>query len=211
MEICDINRMIKEQVCFETINKLEDSQMLKDYKNTRSVKNKIKELECILKNNKVSKNKRKHIIEDYTLNLVPSGTKGVLKGNKFNYLVKKEIQKLDIDIKRFDIKFEEQIDTNPVSEIPDWYIFDRYNSKIIIGMNQLDLWKGGHQSNRGYNYLNPSRQSKNIKLLCVICNDIKFKNKTKISKLFEIGFSNDILCYITNIETIINRFFNLRV
>jgi hypothetical protein len=95
-------------------------------------------------------------------------------------------------------------------EIPDWYILEKSTSKVIIGMNQLDLWSGGAQSNRGFKYLIDNKHnSDKSKLLCVICNYIKFNNnKRKAYKLFEIGFLNDILCYIKNIEKIINEFFN---
>lgn len=65
-------------------------------------------------------------------------------------------------------------------------------------MNQLDFWRGGHQSNRGQ------------KLLCVICNKIQFKRKTKISRLFQVGFDNDTLCYKKNLKNIILKFFELK-
>jgi len=69
-------------------------------------------------------------------------------------------------------------------------------------MNQLDLWNGGQQLNRGYKYLE-NKTTSNFKLLCVICNEIQFtKNKNKAYKLFKIGFEN-------NIENIINLYFNI--
>jgi hypothetical protein len=77
-------------------------------------------------------------------------------------------------------------------------------------MNQLDLWGGGQQINRGSKYLiNNKNNTKKSKLLCVVCNKIKFNsNKTKAYKLFEIGYLNDTLCYVKNIEKIIDKFFN---
>jgi hypothetical protein len=36
------------------------------------------------------------------------------------------------------------------TEIPDWYILEKSTGKVIIGMNQLDLWSGGQQINRGF-------------------------------------------------------------
>jgi len=65
-------------------------------------------------------------------------------------------------------------------------------------MNQLDLWSGGHQINRGSKYLIDSKlNTENTKLLCVVCNEIKFKtSKNKAFKFFEIGFKNDTLCYL---------------
>lgn len=48
-----------------------------------------------------------------------------------------------------------------------------------------------------------------IKLLCVVCNDIYFKNKNKAFKLFQIGFKNNTLCYLNNLDNIIVSYFDL--
>jgi hypothetical protein len=71
------------------------------------------------------------------------------------------------------------------SEIPDWYILEKISKKIIIGMNQLDLWNGGQQLNRGFKYIENNGNNKN-KLLCIVCNKIKFtSDKNKSYKLFK--------------------------
>ena len=77
-------------------------------------------------------------------------------------------------------------------------------------MNQLDLWCGGQQTNRGSKYLiNNQVNTEKSKLVCVVCNKINFNsNKNKTYKLFDIGYKNDILCYIKNIENIIKNYFN---
>ena len=77
-------------------------------------------------------------------------------------------------------------------------------------MNQLDLWKGGQQINRGYKYLIDNKYNTGkTKLVCVVCNDIKFNSdKNKAYKLFETGYKHNTLCYIKNIESIINKYFN---
>lgn len=89
-----------------------------------------------------------------------------------------------------------------MTEIPDFYILNKTNNKLIIGMNQLDLWNGGHQINRGYKYIIDNKfNTKKIKLLCIICNEIHFSNtKNKVYKLFDVGFSNNTLCYLNNIN-----------
>ena len=78
-------------------------------------------------------------------------------------------------------------------------------------MNQLDLWKGGHQSNRGSKYLfNNVNNTNNSKLLCVICNNTVIKSKkSKKYKLFNIGFQNETLCYLKKINIIIFKYFDL--
>jgi hypothetical protein len=78
-------------------------------------------------------------------------------------------------------------------------------------MNQLDLWTGGQQINRGYKYIIDNKHNTDkSKLLCVVCNKINFvSNKNKKYKLFEVGFINNTLCYIKNIEPIIKEYFEL--
>lgn len=91
------------------------------------------------------------------------------------------------------------------NEIPDWYILEKNTNKILIGMNQLDLWGGGQQLNRGFNYIVDNKyNTQTSKLLCVVCNDITLKTqKNKAYKLFEIGFKNNTICYLNNLKNII--------
>jgi hypothetical protein len=143
--------------------------------------------------------------------LIPAGTKGVIRGNKFNSIVRNIINNLKLDNERFEICFEKQCELCIATEIPDWYILEKITNKVIIGMNQLDLWSGGQQKNRGSKYLiNNKNNTDKSKLLCVVCNKIKFRSdKNKDFKLFEIGYQNDTLCYLKNLETIINKYFNI--
>ena len=52
-------------------------------------------------------------------------------------------------------------------------------------MNQLDLWGGGQQLNRGSKYLIDNKHNtENSKLLCVVCNPIELKsNKNEVKNL----------------------------
>ncbi len=111
---------------------------------------------------------------------------------------------------KFKIGFEEKCPIFETTEIPDWYILEKSTNKFIIGMNQLDLWSGGQQLNRGYKYIvNSLCDNKTCKLICVICNEIQFTTKNKAYKLFEIGYKNDTLCHLKNLDKIINSFFSL--
>ena len=208
-----INNRIDKEICENTINKLTDAYLLNEYKECKSVKNEINKLELILDKYNIETKTKELILNEYILDLIPAGSKGVIRGNKFNSIVKETIDNLKLNNERFEICFEKQCQKCITSEIPDWYILEKLTDKVIIGMNQLDLWGGGHQSNRGSKYLINNKNNKNntdkSKLLCVICNKIKFKsNKNKAYKLFEVGYTNDTLCYILNIESIINKFFN---
>ena len=84
---------------------------------------------------------KQNIINDYLLQLIPAGTKGVIRGNRFNNIVKQRIANIKLDTARFEIYFEKKCETHLTTEIPDWYILEKSTNKIIIGMNQLDLWE----------------------------------------------------------------------
>jgi len=205
----DINARIKQQVCYETLEELTDAKLMCEYKDCNSVKNQIKKLSDVL-GKYIDEETKQKIIQEYLLQLIPAGTKGVIRGNKFNNIVKQFIRKLALDTDRFEICFEKKCEGHFTTEIPDWYILEKSTNKIIIGMNQLDLTSGGHQINRGYKYLIDNKHNnENSRLLCVICNEIQFKsNKNKAYKLFETGFQNNTLCYLNNLQNIITSYFN---
>jgi hypothetical protein len=207
-----INNRINKEICYDTINELNDEYLINEYIECKSVQNKIRKIKSIFEKHNIENNKIDLINNDieYILELIPPGTKGVIRGNKFNSFVKNTINNLQLDNERFEICFEKQCSSCITTEIPDWYILEKSTGKVIIGMNQLDLWDGGGQSNRGSKYLiNNKHNTDKSKLLCVICNKINFvSDKNKAYKLFKIGFTNDTLCYIKNIGSIINKYFN---
>ena len=205
-----INLRIKKEICYNTLNQLTDISLMSDYKKCNSVKNEIKKLRNIL-DKYIDNDTQEKIINDYLIDIIPAGTKGVIRGNKFNSIVKQYINNLQLDTEKYEIEFEKKCDSHFTSEIPDWYIMEKKNNKIIIGMNQLDLWSGGHQLNRGSKYIeNNKHNNENSKLLCLVCNEMVFtSNKNKAFNLFKIGFENNTLCYLNNLENIIYSYFNI--
>ncbi len=208
LSVEEINARIKQEICYDTLNKLTEHALMNEYRNCPSVQNEINKLGKVLEKYTDNETNEK-IIEEYLSDLIPAGTKGVIRGNKFNAIVKQFINNLKLDESRFEICFEKKCEDHLTAEIPDWYILEKASHKILIGMNQLDLTSGGHQINRGFKYLIDNKHNnENSKLLCVICNEIQFKsNKNKAYKLFETGFSNDTLCYLNNLPNVIHSFF----
>lgn len=203
----EINSIIDTQICLNTIECLTDKQLLPDYMKCKSVIQKIKTLEKILVESNVCENKIKIILSKFTLELVPPGTKGLIRGLKFNKIVKDFILKFELDNNVFEIEFEKKPIEN-ISEIPDWYIRNKQNGKLLIGMNQIDLWSGGQQLNRGYKYI--MTNTTGYKICCVVCNRVKLQtNTSKIFKLFETGFNNKTLCYLNGLKEIIYLYFEL--
>ena len=209
--ILKINNRINNEYCEDTNNKLKDENLMDEYMKSNSFQRELTKLTKILEKHNINEDITKSIITDYTVELIPAGTKGVIRGNKFNSIIKDEIINLKLDEKLYEICFEKQCESCITSEKPDWYILEKSTKKVIIGMNQLDLWKGGAQSNRGSKYIIDNK-SNNSKLLCVVCNKIEFSNNTKNDnktlKLFDIGFTNDTLCYLKNLKNIIITYFS---
>jgi hypothetical protein len=198
--ITHINNTIIKQISKDVLIQLTDKNLLDDYLKCKSVNNSINKLMNVLKEVGIQDDKIIEIKNKYILELIPAGTKGVIRGNKFNQLVKNYITNLKLDTKIYEICFEKKYEYIKTSEIPDWYIKNKKNNKIIIGMNQLDLWGGGQQINRDSKYLIECKfNNENTKLLCFVCNEIKFKtSKSKAFNFFEIGFKNNTLCYLNN-------------
>jgi hypothetical protein len=132
-----INARIEQEVCNDTINKLKDTYLLDEYKKCKSVQNKIKKLELILEKNNINSTTKNSIINEYILDLIPAGTKGVIRGNKFNSIVQNTINNLELNNDRFEIAFEKQCKTCITTEKPDWYILEKSTGKVIIGMNLI--------------------------------------------------------------------------
>jgi hypothetical protein len=205
----DINTRIKAEVCYETIEELTDAKLMGEYSGCKSVKTKIQQLRDVLGKYTDEETSNK-IIQDYLSKLIPAGTKGVIRGNKFNKIIKQFITGLSLDTDRFEIAFEKNCEGHVTTEKPDWYILEKPTNKIIIGMNQIDLWGGGQQHNRGSKYIeNNIHNNEHSKLLCVVCKEIQFKTRTnKTFKLFETGFKNNTLCYLGGLHNIITLYFN---
>jgi len=212
-DIIRINERIKKEICYTTISLLTDENLLPVYKKSDSV---IKELEKQGKMlNKFVNSEQKQNIQndpDNILQLIPAGTKGVIRGKCFNDIVKAHLEKNNTDSDRFDLRFEENCNIKEyrTSEKPDFTLREKPTNKIIIGMNQTDLWAGGAQINRGSKYIEGNKHNtEKSKLLCVVCNEVQLSSKkNKTFKLFETGFKNDTLCYLNNLQNIINSFFN---
>lgn len=204
----EINRIINEQVCQDTIEKLCDKNLFDQYKKSKSVE---------ILSDKLTRKLEKYIndvnissaVSEIMVDLIPPGTKGVIRGSAFNKIVETHIKKLDLDPEKYEIAFEKVCDSCHTTEIPDFYILEKHTMRVIIGMNQIDLWSGGQQINRGSKYLvNNKHNTEKSKLLCVISKKIDLKsNKNKAYELFDIGFKNDTLCYVNNISIICKKFF----
>lgn len=209
-----VNERIRNEICHDAIEKISDDALKDIYSNSVSVINNRRIMADRMRLLGISDDKICDFLKDsiiFTNFLVSPGTKGNYRGSIFNSIVKQSICDMKLDATRFDIRFEKQSEHHKTPEIPDWTIIDRDIGKCIIGMNQVSMWGGGQQINRASKYLDDPRYNTNdCKLLCVICNDIEFKNpKNKTFRLVQKGFENNTLCYLKNLSNIIHDFFQI--
>ncbi len=211
LTIVEINARIIDEQDLEIIEILSDKNLFTELCKMPSVTTKIDNFKKLLYKHAILPSVIDSIIADYINELIPPSVKGQLRGNKFNKIVKSFILNLNMD-DNYQIQFEKNCPFVKTDEIPDWYITNIKTKRTIIGMNQIDLWRGGQQANRGSKYIfNNSLNNNNTKLLAVVCSSITIKTtKTKKYKLFDIGFRLNRLCYIGNLSNIITDFFNLK-
>lgn len=210
MDINSINKHIDKTHNKDIEESLNDINLLPELLSQKSVKKIEKELiELFEKHN----TQNTELIQEILIKSIPPGTKGVIRGCKFNDIIKKIIENIkSIKNDDFIYKFEEKHPLFPTDEIPDWYIYQKSTNIILVGMNQIDLWTGGHQTNRGSKYiLNEKLHNENMKYLSVVCNYYKIKERStsKILRFFQIGFDEKRLCYPNELEKNIQSYFKI--
>lgn len=214
--IKQINNFINKTYCKNTENALSDRSLVKHFRNTPSSKNKITLLKTHLKKLKFKiKDINRIANNEFILNefCTPPGTKGAIRGNQFNTIVKNRILEIVDNFKNkndFEVEFEKKVESSP--EIPDWYIKHKNTHKILIGMNQIDLWTGGQQTNRGSKYILNEDLHKNpdYKVISVVSKYIQLESyNNKAYNILKKGFEENRLCYLGNLENIIKKYFNL--
>jgi hypothetical protein len=207
----EINSEIEKQICYNTINNLKDENLIDVYRKCNSVIIAEQDYVQNLRNCEIDEEKIQKALKNYSFKLIPTGTKGSIRGNLFNKIVEFHIMQMKLDINDFEVEFEKKCDSCLTTEIPDFTIKEKSSGKVIIGMNQLDLWNGGQQINRGSKYLIDNKHNtETSKLLCVVCNHKDFKcTNNKAFSLFVEGFKNNTLCYLNGLSVVINKFFGL--
>jgi hypothetical protein len=179
------------------------------YKRTRS------KIEVALTQLRLRKNIKNRIMNKLCPFLISPGVKSKIRGDIFNKLVFKGLllcyKKCGMSKKRYAMFMEKRIIGLP--EIPDWYIHDKKEDRYLVGYNQIDLWSGGHQLNRGSkyildDYLHRRLQRKNIRVVCVVEEEIPTK-MTKSSKKYHIihkGISTGRMCHLNGLVDILRKF-----
>lgn len=131
--------------------------------------------------------------------LVPPGTKGVIKGNKFRDIVYDEIRRL-LEVRHdfAEFKIMKEPPTYEGDTKPDISI---QKGKIVLPIFvQLDFHRGGAQQNRGKSYV--------LNKVCVICGKPpKFRRETVVYNIYKNGIKNHTLYYVSNLSNCLAQYF----
>ena len=208
-----LNKQIRDKYLpnKEYWNKLDDRELFNLYVEQQAVKKNKQDFQDILIKYEISIDVVDKLFSDKDFMLkyiIPPSVKSTIRGNKFNYLVKDAILSLNLSTD-FEICFEKNCKEFDTSEIPDFYI--KNNEKIMIGFNQIDLWNGGHQTNRASKYILNNQSTNDIKIVSVITKYPELlKTKSKKYKILKEGFDKNILFYITGLLDYIMDYFQMK-
>ena len=214
-DIDKLNRQIRNKYIknIEIWKSLDDNTLYDKYIECPSVKNKINNLKKYLKETNITEEQITNIIKNKAFCLeflIPPGTKGAVRGNEFNNIIKNKILSFTFLDEDYDIQFEKKCINLATDEIPDFYILNTKLNKAIIGMNQISLIGGGHQTNRASKYILHNKSNDDNKTICLIAEYPKLiKSKNKTYKIFSKGFENNILLYLSDLESIIKEYFKI--
>lgn len=237
MELQEIKNRIHATFSSEVSDQLSDQSLMEVYKKQPSVQKRLNQFHEILMNfgsevSKLGPDMTEEQLEILTNQYLKSQlmdlsicgqVKGNVRGKKFNSIVKEYVRSLNYS-DEYSIAFEEQHPGFECWETPDFYIYHKPTKKLLIGLNQVDLWSGGAQKNRGSKYVTDDRFHKdyksdlNIRLVSVISNLVEYEKmeskrgkqkgkKSKMFELFQIGFEKNRLCYLNGLKDILDAFF----
>ena len=203
-----IKKFIKEQ--YKELSQLQDDMLTADYYCTKSVKKRVEFVKKLLLDAGLSHFKSHEICKKLMMNcLVPAGTKSKVRGDHFNHIIANEIS---ISLKKLKIEgcvFLTEKSHAMFHEIPDWIITNK--DKILVGFNQISLFGGGHQVNRGGKYImddaiHRKLARENIKMVCVV-KDIPIQKHGKSHNILIKGIKTQRLFCIRGLRKLIKDYF----
>jgi hypothetical protein len=206
--MASLEQQVDEQYDEHVEQQLTDSTLFPLYLQQKSVVQRVDSFVQLLKRHHVADNVIQDITVDYMSQIIPPGVKAVVRGARFEEIVRSEIEELKLDPEVYEVRFEKDIHAwQDSDEKPDFIIRHRMSDRMLMGMVQMDLWSGGHQINRGYKYVfHP--YSTQRKMLSVVCHRPNLKMPvSKVSRMFAHGLGHKTLCYPKGLRAAIQAFF----
>jgi len=143
--------------------------------------------------------------------ITPVGAKSNAHGHAFNKIVCQEIQK--ICAKKKYLNFTAEYKHKMFHERLDWIITNKKTNNTICGYNQIDLWSGGHQLNRGSKYvlddhLHTRLKRRGLTLVNIVLDGPQRLNKnTKVFKIISHGVKKNRLFTLSSFKEFLNKMF----
>lgn len=198
MNVEEVNKQIKRNICFNTIYRLSDEVLLLNFKKTISGHRIVSNLTEILKEK--DQYELEDIIDKHLSKFISNQTKSQVRKKCFDTIVNETIDNLHLNRNCFEIRMKE--------DNADWLIRELGTNKILLGINSIDIWKNHYRFKKGYDCVYRKPEYPNEKTVCVIASFIHFQNdKRKTFQMFEKGFNENSLCYLKNLHNIIRKYF----
>ena len=141
--------------------------------------------------------------------IVPVGAKSNARGHAFNKIVCEELRR--ICSKKKYLTFVAEYNHKLFHERLDWMIINTKTNQNICGYNQIDLWSGGHQLNRGSKYVLDDHLHKRLKLKklslvnIVLDGPVSLRKNTKVFKIVSHGVKNNRLFTLSMFKKFLNK------
>lgn len=159
---------------------------------------------------RISNTKQSVLVEKLMTHFVSHGIKSSLRGIQFNKEVAKIIKPLVM--RKRHIVFTLEPTHKLLFEKPDWMLYNINTRSTIVGYNQIDLWSGGHQINRGAKYildkaLHAKLSRHKVKLVAVVAGGpSSLKEDTKKYNIINTGIEKNRLFTPSTIQALIRKF-----
>lgn len=183
-----------------------EEEMMSIYQETPSVKARMARLDRILAEEGLTSRKREVLSRRLVCMLVPAGTKGAVRGRLFNKMVEGEVSRALG--RRRGVSFSVEKAHPLFQEIPDWVLHK--NNKTLVGFNQVSLFGGGHQVNRGGKYvmddtLHRRLARRGVRMVCIV-KDFPSRGKGKGWEITCAGVAKKRLYPLGGIKELVEEF-----
>lgn len=180
---------------------LSDLMLMGKYLRTTACKSALKVLEDTSTYLVLDERQKREFMKRIVPMIIPAGVKAVVRGAALNDYIRNMMIRYCKDKKDWKVAFEVKACPH-VTEIPDWTLQVGKTGPLIIGFNQLDLWKGGAQINRGAKYilddgLHERLRAKGVHLVCIVARriDVVGKKASKLQRILEKGIATKRLMW----------------
>lgn len=183
-----------------TEDKFTDLQLMSSYMTSPSMKNgALKKLEEVKEELELDDRQKRMFMKKMLPIVIPPGVKANIRGQVFNKYIKNILCSFARGKRSVKVEFEKKV--AEMSEIADWVMTIEGSGTRIIGYNQLDIWNGGAQINRGAKYildegLHRRLQKKNVYIVCIVARKLVLKGgDSKLAHIIDVGIRRNILMW----------------